>query len=321
MGKPNIVTKRYMQDNARFADICNFFLFDGRQVIKPENLIEKDVSELALPKGLKNVSAVEKIRDILKGCCIKTADGITYLMIGIENQNDTHYAMVVRNMLYDALNYSSQVEACAKQHKKKKDLSGAEFLSGFAKEDKLVPLVTLTIFWNAGNWDGARSLHEMLEVSDKSILNYVSDYKLNLIVPEEIEDFDKFQTELGSLLEFINAASSGKKFINAFDTKRTKWESLSKEAIQLLNICLDAKLEIKHDSEKGAGNMCKGLEEFREIIRAQGLEEGRAEGRTEGEARLSSLINILCSKQQFEEIQKVTTDPELRNQYYLKYNL
>ena len=60
MGKPNVVTKRYMQDNARFADICNFFLFDGRQVIKPENLIEKDVTELALPKGLKNVSAVEK---------------------------------------------------------------------------------------------------------------------------------------------------------------------------------------------------------------------------------------------------------------------
>lgn len=38
-------------------------------------------------------------------------------------------------------------------------------------------------------------------------------------------------------------------------------------------------------------------------------------------ARLSSLINILCSKQQFEEIQKITTDVELRNEYYLKYNL
>ena len=59
--------------------------------------------------------------------------------------------------------------------------------------------------------------------------------------------------------------------------------------------------------------MCRGIEEALEIV--------RAEGKAEGEARLSSLINILCGKQQFEEVQKVTTDIELRNQYYLKYNL
>ena len=146
MGKPNVVTKRYMQDNARFADVCNFFLFNGRQVICPENLVKQDVTELALPKGLNNLEAIEKVRDILKGCCVKSADGITYLIIGIENQNDMHYAMVVRNMLYDAMNYTSQAEEHARQHRKNKDVSGAEFLSGFSKTDKLVPVVTLTIF-------------------------------------------------------------------------------------------------------------------------------------------------------------------------------
>ena len=173
MGQPNIVTKRYMQDNARFADICNFFLFEGQQVIKPEDLAEKDITELAMPKELASVKAVEKFRDVLRGCCVKTAGDITYLVIGIENQNDIHYAMVIRNMLYDALNYSSQVERCAKQHRENKDVSGAEFLSGFTKEDKLVPVVTLTIYWNTGSWDGARSLHEMFNVSNKNILNYL----------------------------------------------------------------------------------------------------------------------------------------------------
>lgn len=197
MGKPNIVTKRYMQDNARFADICNFYLFDGQQMIRPEDLAEKDVTELALPKGLEGAKAVEKYRDIIKGCCIKSAKGITYLIIGIENQNDAHYAMVVRNMLYDALNYSSQVEKAAKQHRKNKDISDSEFLSGFAKDDKLVPVITLTIYWNTGGWDGARSLHELLDVSDEGVLKYVSDYKLNLIVPEEIKDFGKFRTAMG----------------------------------------------------------------------------------------------------------------------------
>jgi len=271
MGKPNAVTKRYMQDNTRFADICNYYLFNGRQIIKPENLIEKDVTELALPKGLESVEAVEKIRDILKGCCVKTADGVTYLIIGIENQNDTHYAMVVRNMFYDALNYSSQVEATAKHHRKNKDVTGAEFLSGFAKEDKLVPVITLTIYWNTGNWEGARSLHEMLNVSDEEILKYVSDYKLNLIVPDEIEDFDKFKTELGPLLEFISVADNGKSLGNALNNKGWKWENLSAEAIDLLNICLDAKLEINNNLLEGAGSVCKGIEELKDMAREEGM--------------------------------------------------
>ena len=47
-------------------------------------------------------------------------------------------------------------------------------LSGFAKEDKLVPVITLTIYWNTGIWDGARSLHEMLDVQETDILKFVS---------------------------------------------------------------------------------------------------------------------------------------------------
>lgn len=227
-----------------------------------------------MSKGLESVKAVEKIRDILRGCCVKTAEGITYLIVGIENQKDVHYAMVVRNMLYDALNYSSQVEATAKQHREDKDVTDAEYLSGFAKEDKLVPVVTITIYWNTGSWNGARSLHEMLDVNDKSILSYVSDYKLNLIVPEEIEDFDKFRTEIGPLLEFINVADNGKRLGNALDNNGTKWEHLSVEAIELLNICLDAKIEKIGDSGKGAGNMCKGIRELEAIRKAEGKAEG-----------------------------------------------
>ena len=269
MGKPNVVTKRYMQDNARFADVCNFFLFNGRQVICPENLVKQDVTELALPKGLNNLEAIEKVRDILKGCCVKSADGITYLIIGIENQNDMHYAMVVRNMLYDAMNYTSQAEEHARQHRKNKDVSGAEFLSGFSKTDKLVPVVTLTIFWNTGSWDGARSLHEMLEVKEKSILDFVSDYKLNLIVPEEIKDFEKFQTEVGPLLEFISYANSGKKLAKALQEKGSQWENMSSEAIDLLNVCINAKLKV-NVTEKGVGNMCKGIDELVEMGEERG---------------------------------------------------
>lgn len=314
MGKKNTITKQYMQDNAKFADICNFYLYDGKDVIKADDLEEKDVTELALPKKLQDIVSVEKVRDILKSCCMKTANGVTYLIIGIENQIDTHYAMVVRNMLYDALNYSSQVGACAKQHKKNKDTTGAEFLSGFIKEDVLIPVITLTIYWNLGRWDGARSLHEMFYVTDRRLLRYVPDYKLNLIVPDEIDDFEKFRTELGPLFEFISCADDGNKLKVALAEKGQHWEKLSDEAIDLLNICFDAKICLEKTGEKGEGrNVCKGIRELEEMR--------RAEGRAEGEERLSKLISQLCAEKKYEEVELVTSDAKHREKYFTLYNL
>jgi len=290
MGEPNIVTKNYMQDNARFADACNFYLFHGEQVIKPEDLTERDVTELALPKGLKGAAAIEKVRDVLKSCCIKTANGVTYLIIGVENQTDVHYAMVVRNMLYDAINYSSQVEACARKHHQKKDVSGAEYLSGFAKTDTLHPVITITIYWNYGSWDGARSLHEMMDVKDSYILEYVSDYKLNLIVPEEIKNFERFKTELGPLLEFIRCASTGERLEKALAENKNRWAVLDNEEIALLNTCLDAKLEM--NKERGENNkVCRGIEEYAAKRKAEGKAEGKVEGKAEG--ALNTLLELV----------------------------
>ncbi len=127
------------------------------------------------------------------------ADLRIYAIIGVENQTDIHYAMPVRCMIYDALNYGKQVREAAKKHKKKKDLIySEEFLSGFTKEDKLTPVITMTLYWGAEKWKAPRSIYEMFPEIGQDILKYVSDYKLNLIIPEEITDFDKFKTSLGA---------------------------------------------------------------------------------------------------------------------------
>ena len=109
----------------------------------------------------------------------------------------------------------------------------------------------------------------MLEVKEKSILDFVSDYKLNLIVPEEIKDFEKFQTEVGPLLEFISYANSGKKLAKALQEKGSQWENMSSEAIDLLNVCINAKLKV-NVTEKGVGNMCKGIDELVEMGEERG---------------------------------------------------
>lgn len=51
------------------------------------------------------------MRDVLKLLNINhmTDEKAVYMVIGIENQSDINYGMPVRNMFYDALQYSMQV--------------------------------------------------------------------------------------------------------------------------------------------------------------------------------------------------------------------
>ena len=175
MGTADMVTKEYMRENAVFADAFNYLIYNGKKVIDPAKLKEIDPTEIALPFGdeekagedkkgkvqetewssVKNGSvrkktagragkktdAVQKYRDILKSAVIKQDEKMSYVLLGIENQTDVHYAMPVRNAIYDALQYGRQVADIAAEHRRnKKDFTGksnGEYLSGFLKEDQV----------------------------------------------------------------------------------------------------------------------------------------------------------------------------------------
>ena len=94
----------------------------------------------------------------------------------VENQTEIHYAMPVRNIIYDALQYGKQVSEVAKRHKNQGDRKGhnkGEYLSGFYKEDRIRPVVTLVVHFGADEWDGPLSLYDMMDLEDEKLLEYV----------------------------------------------------------------------------------------------------------------------------------------------------
>lgn len=105
MGKKDTITKEYIRNPEIFADVFNKFLYNGRQVINPENLAELDTTETVLPYGESGAAVPgQKYRDMLK---LAMTDGnVAYCILGIENQSDIHYAMPVKNMVYDAMQLS-----------------------------------------------------------------------------------------------------------------------------------------------------------------------------------------------------------------------
>ena len=68
-------------------------------------------------------------------------------------------------------------QAATLQHREgertRKKVSDGEYLSGFYKEDRLVPVITLVIHFGAEEWDGPMTLHEMMEIGNPELLKYV----------------------------------------------------------------------------------------------------------------------------------------------------
>ena len=94
-----------MKDNRRFADVFNSFVYEGEQVIKPENLHFYGISDKLISR--------QEFRDVLKKCVLMRDEKAHYLLFGIENQSNIHYAMPVKNCIYDALNYGAQADEAA----------------------------------------------------------------------------------------------------------------------------------------------------------------------------------------------------------------
>lgn len=280
------ILKEFWEDNDRFADFFNTVCFGGRQVIHPEELesIPADLSD-AEEKEQK-LEGITKYRDKAK-----IWKGTIMVILGLENQDKIHYAMPERVMLNDALQYENQRKKTAAYHRKKKDLRDDEFLSGFAKTDRLYPVVTVVIYYGENPWDGPKSLREMVELPEE-LEPHFADYPMHLfqILGNDGRDFTN--EDLRTVLRNADALRSGR--VQDMD------RMIDAELVKYLAAFVNSEKVMKLlQNEKGEIAVCTALEEMirdgERRGRAIGKEEGRAEGRTEGKAegKAEDIIELL----------------------------
>ena len=266
MGLADTVTKAYMKDNSVFADAFNYLIYGGEAVVDPKQLQELDTTEIALPfgsqdeEGKQPEEAVQKYRDVLKSAIIKQDDEAAYILLGIE----IHYAMPVRNIIYDALQYGKQVADIAAKHRASdgdsKGHSRGEYLSGFYKEDKITPVITLVLHFGANEWDGPLSLHEMMAVKNKNLLNFVQDYQIHLIDPAKLsaEDLERFSSSLREVIGYIKY-SKDKKRLSEFLTDNPRM-LIEANAARVIKAVTNTPLDIPEGAE--VIDVCKAVEEM-----------------------------------------------------------
>lgn len=267
MADTDTLTKQFVKDKEVFADAFNYFLYDGKEVIKPEQLKVVDTTEVVVPYGEDDtgirMQPVQKIRDAFYS--VMTEGNKVYMLCGIENQTEPHNAMPVRNALYDFMEYAAQIQEATKAHRDAKNRGNAhqDFLSGFHRTDKLVPVYTLVVYWGSGEWDAPRSLFEMLDVKDERDYYGLNDWKINLIIPEELTDEDaaqKFNSDLGKALIYIKNMGKPDKIEQLSTDER--FRLLKTDTVLMLNEIMNADFQVQRKDK--VTDMCYAIEKIRE---------------------------------------------------------
>ncbi len=303
LGKKDTVTKEYMRNPVVFADAFNKYLYHGRQVIKPECLRELDTTEIAVPYGSDDATVPEqRYRDVLK--TVMTDGSMAYCILGIENQSDIHYAIPVKNGLYDFMQLAHQVAVTAKSHKREEKentsmesckLSQDEYLSGFYKTDRLLPVLTLTVFYSAEEWDGPLTLRDMYSDLDDAVLQYVPDYRVNLIAPGNMteEEIEEFRSSLKEVMLYIKY-SKDKEKLQEVTQKNKNFRSLERQAAEVIRVTTNSKL--KYQKEQGAVDVCAALEEMKMDSKREGEIKGFVEAYREVDFSLRDTVQRVAEK-------------------------
>ena len=303
MGKNDEALGRYFADNHRYADLINGFILNGQQIVRAEDLSPMDSRTHGSRKSKKS-----KYRDLIR----RTAFGANFVILGVENQKEVNYVMPVRCMDYDAREYTRQISKRRRELCQQEELSKAEFLSGFKKEDKLHPCITFVLYYG-DDWDGSKELVELLDVSNipQQLHNYINNYRIHILDVKTLENTDVFRTDLKQVFDFIKY-SKDKQKLKEISEMDSSYLELDEDAYEVA-VAFTGAEELLAVKKKEGGDMCQALKEL--------LQDEREEGREEGEKRLSNLIKILFDNQKQDEISKVISDAELRKQYYLQYNI
>lgn len=277
------VLKSFWRDNAHFADLFNATVFNGKQVLSPDNLIEMDTESSAAIYSKNYLESIRRSRDIVK----KMSQGIEYNILGLEIQDKIHYGMPLRTMTYDTLGYIKEYNDIRNRHKQNNDLchTSESFLSGINKTDRFHPIITVVLYYGESYWDGPTCLSDMMTSVPDNIKPFFSDYKLNLI---QILDSDKYTFYNKDVKNLFNIT---KDIYNKNLQSLYQYKNIDTEIIELVSAITDNPqlINLYNGQEKGGidNMMCKAFQE----LKAEWAEEGLQAGKQQ--EKISSIISML----------------------------
>ena len=317
LGEKDILEKKLLMFNDVFADFVNGIMFDGKDVVKEDELV--DLSGWSHYKGDDSKHRFQD-RDVVK---LWKKENVVISLIGIENQDIPDKNMVFRVLSYDGASYRTQlVEEESRKRKKNVGIDG--------ELQDIFPVITFVIYYGEEEWRHETTLHKRLNL-DSELKHYVSDYSINLIDLKKLseDDINKFKKDFKLIADYMVKGSKHK--ADRIDLNHPE------EVSELILRLTGEELPFEVECEEGGKNMEKFFEPMFERAeargeargraegeargRAEGEARGRAEGKTEGESCLARLISLLMSEGKNDKIKDVVENEVIRHGLYKEYGI
>ena len=271
-----------------------------------------------------------KDRDLLR----KTAFGMNFALIGVENQESIDYSLPLRTMIYDTEEYEKQAAKIRKKvREEEKNLSAGEYLYGFKKDSRLKPVITFILYSGTEDWDGSHSLREMIDFTDipEYLKEMTPDYKINVIEIRKLENTECFKTDVRQVFDFIRC-SEDDVALSALVNNDSYYQSMEEDAFDLAVSYTNATELIKmkdYYRKDGKVNMCTaitkliadGREEGIREGKSLGIQEGRKQGIETGENLLANLMSHLFADNRIADANLAANDEKARKRFYREYGL
>ena len=308
-----------------FADVFNYWLYNGEERIKPEYLkeasgdlisltekwkeqeekIQQYLDSLAVDplneEDLPQPETLEKFRDSLMHLvCMDDGESL-YVLLGIEGQSYVDYSIAARMLIYDALQINKQLDEIRREHiaNNEHGSTEGEFLYRYFKTDHLTPVITVVVYLGNEEWDGPRTLRDMYQIQDPVLLNESLDYKLKLIEPCRMsdEDIEKFQSNMREVMLYLRSAKDKNQLYKLAEEHR--FRDMDPAAAHLLNSITKSNLKLTNKTKRGKIKMCEAIQGIREDALNEGIKQGIEQGVKQGIEQNQREITARMAAQRF----------------------
>ena len=277
--------KRYWEDSSRISEIVNYVLFDGAQVVGPDAILDT-AWEASVQVGA--AGAKKSYRRTSDGAKLITL-GRYRLIVYLENQTCVDYAMSERNFALEAACYHEQRTRIRREHRRAKDLNNrAEFLSGFAKSDRLALVLCIVLYYGKDAWDGARNLREIVDIPGAypKLRKLANDNRIILVDVKRLAHPERLHTDLRETFSIIKYSSDKKKLKSYIKKNEAELQKLPEDAFDFVAYTTGStellKLKNQIRTKEDRYDMCEAILEIMEDSKKQGIAIGKRLGERRG---------------------------------------
>ena len=256
--------RTFLSNDVSFASFINAVVFEGEQLIHPENLVYYENDTAFIINDLKRAEDKKRRRDIV----VKSDVNGIYCILGVEHQSSVDQAMVVRCAIYEMLEYLKQLEN--KEYK------------------RLVPQIMVAFYTGPKKWNVPVKLSDYFEILEE-LKKYFNDWKIILVDVKEMDTSKIKDEQTRYFIEAIQAMYKGD-YIKLHQKRKMNTNNLIYAAI--ITGSLDMIKDIVEGDEM---DMCEGMERMAEGFRKEGEARSKSKYKAEGiiEGKLEEKQNML----------------------------